>query len=734
MALLRYFETTRKSLNEITRASGNIINCTDSGEVFYDATDNIRFITTHIKIFQTLNDLNLTNIDNKHPDPNVIYVVTENRRFYIYDSISGEFESILSQDDAAEFINRWVGAIPAAIVKNNKRYAPMTIAKSVYTQDGDTVENKLNQLGVMTSSFENIQVTQYGKTFDIPVPFRDFFDVPHCMIVCIGTTMITPNRYSVKNNKITFLENIDIGRTINFFFMYTTKTHGNKITVDNIDGSSINRGTIQSDKLAKTSGSYLLNDSTSIATSAGLKGIYDLVAALCNEKNITVRCRASKVDEDKYELHMPNNFIDVLDGDIFCIKFDSDVSENAKITYKGKSYPIYTSSTTPIKENEICENDELYFQYNSTDGRFYVTNGMAYRIDQFNYNKVIDTETNIFSYDETTFLPGYDTLTVYLNGLRLIKKINYNINYKTKTITLNGFNARPGDTVEFVVDRINRTRATRNAASVDFLDMKEVKKIAADATNTLKLSVDSLIEKANEKIKNLQQASGEIKKTIDEQLDSYATKKYVGDELTNSLDEFNKKIDEIKNDNKSFHNDVNSSIDEKINKLESSKNEIILSCYPVGSIYMSVLSTNPHDLFGGEWTELPPGRCLMGEGMSSYGVKFENGTMGGDDSHIIKENELPSFKISGQTNFINDHQHLGWGENKWKITQAPYGFVDDVTGKYIGSASTDFDNYLMKSSPAGGHSHEINIDSVHENKPFKIIPPYFVVYMWRRVL
>lgn len=534
MALLRYYESTRAAINELTRAAGNVINCVDTGEIFYDVTDTVRFITTHIKVYQTLDDLKQYRDSlNGKIDANVVYVVANSKRFYIFNSLSGEFENILTQDDAADYINSWVGTIPAAIVKNNKRYAPMTVANTVYMQDGDTVEHKINQLGLMTSTFENIQVTEVGKTFDIPVPFRDFFNYPHCMIVCIGTTMITPNRYSVRDNKITFLDNIDIGRTINFFFMYNTKPGGNALAIENIDGANINRGTITVDKLNKVSNSYLLNDNSSIATSAGLKGIYDLIAALCNEKNITVRCTASKSGDTTYALHTPQGFTDLIDGDIMSIKFDSDVVHDGKITYNGHEYPIYTNSTTPIKDKEICANDELYFQFNASDNRFYVTNGMAYRMDQFTSNKIVERDGNIFSYEESGFLPGYDTLTVYLNGLKLIKNINYTIDYKAKTITLIGFNAKAGDTIEFVVDRINRTRATRDAASIDFLNMDELKEAANEVQAKLQKQINDLIEDMNKKIKDLQAADQKIRSDFDTTIKDYATKVLVDEKIAN---------------------------------------------------------------------------------------------------------------------------------------------------------------------------------------------------------
>ena len=534
MALLRYYETTRSLINEIDRAAGNIINCVDTGEILYDVSKDVRIITQHIKIYQTLEDLKAYRDSNNNKiNSNLVYVVANTKRFYIFNNLSGEFENILTQDDASNYINSWVGATPATIVKENKRYAPMSVANNIFMQDGDSVEHKINQLGLMTSSFENIQVTDTSKTFDIPVPFEEFFNYPHCMIITIGTTVITPNRYSIKDNKITFNEAVDIGRTINFFFMYNSKPGGNALAIENIDGANINNRSIPYTKLSKVSSSYLENDPTSIATSSGLKGLYDLIAALCNEKNITVRCIATKTEDASFKLTTPQGFTDLIDGDIMCIKFNSDVPANGKITYNGKEYPIYTSSTTAVKDKEICANDELYFQYNATDDRFYVTNGMAYRMDQFTYNKILDRDGDVFSYEESGFLPGYDTLTVYLNGLKLIKGVNYNIDYKAKAISLIGFEAKSGDTVEFVVDRINRTRATRDAASIDFLDTDALESAATEVQEKLQKELDDNTDNFNAKIKELETADDTLRKDIYNTLDDYTTKNLVDEKITN---------------------------------------------------------------------------------------------------------------------------------------------------------------------------------------------------------
>lgn len=41
------------------------------------------------------------------------------------------------------------------------------------------------------------------------------------------------------------------------------------------------------------------------------------------------------------------------------------------------------------------------------------------------------------------------------------------------------------------------------------------------------------------------------------------------------------------------------------------KTSQVLNAYPIGSIYMSVNSTNPGELFGGTWEQIQ-GRFLLG--------------------------------------------------------------------------------------------------------------------------
>lgn len=64
----------------------------------------------------------------------------------------------------------------------------------------------------------------------------------------------------------------------------------------------------------------------------------------------------------------------------------------------------------------------------------------------------------------------------------------------------------------------------------------------------------------------------------------------------------------------------------------------VLNAYPVGSIYMSVNSTNPGELFGGTWEQIQ-GRFLLGQG-SGYSA----GTVGGEADHALSDREMPSHR------------------------------------------------------------------------------------------
>lgn len=120
----------------------------------------------------------------------------------------------------------------------------------------------------------------------------------------------------------------------------------------------------------------------------------------------------------------------------------------------------------------------------------------------------------------------------------------------------------------------------------------------------------------------------------------------------------------------------------------------IVNPYPVGSIYMSVNSTSPASLFGGSWTQLQ-NRFLLGAGSS-----YTAGSTGGASAVTLTVDQIPS--------------HAHWGVYR------PSWYLHGQTGQASGVSDGTSNNQLYTDTTGGGKSHTN-------------MPPYLVVYMWKRV-
>lgn len=120
--------------------------------------------------------------------------------------------------------------------------------------------------------------------------------------------------------------------------------------------------------------------------------------------------------------------------------------------------------------------------------------------------------------------------------------------------------------------------------------------------------------------------------------------------------------------------------------------------YPVGSIYMSVNSTSPASLFGGTWEQLKD-RFLLGAGSS-----YSNGKTGGEATHTLTTAEMPSHNHNSnvRVQWYNDN-------NAW------------------GLQTTDIANSNFRIDSGAVYTSNTGSGQAHNN-----MPPYLVVFMWRR--
>lgn len=116
--------------------------------------------------------------------------------------------------------------------------------------------------------------------------------------------------------------------------------------------------------------------------------------------------------------------------------------------------------------------------------------------------------------------------------------------------------------------------------------------------------------------------------------------------------------------------------------------------YPVGAIYLSVTDANPASLFGGTWERIG-GRFLLGAD-STYAA----GSTGGEAARQLTTSEMPS------------HNHTLDNYN--------------TTGRATSSMT-------VQANDKKGYSGNVNTLYTGGNKARNDMPPYLVVYMWKRV-
>lgn len=128
--------------------------------------------------------------------------------------------------------------------------------------------------------------------------------------------------------------------------------------------------------------------------------------------------------------------------------------------------------------------------------------------------------------------------------------------------------------------------------------------------------------------------------------------------------------------------------------------------YPIGSIYISVNSTNPEVLFGGTWEQIQ-GRFLLGMN-SSYPV----GSTGGSKDAVV---------VAHTHNPANQSGYYGF------ITSASKAFTVGDMGTQSGSG-----RYYPYSTSAYDVSRNTQTGSTGVSGTDKNMPPYLAVAMWKR--
>ena len=181
----------------------------------------------------------------------------------------------------------------------------------------------------------------------------------------------------------------------------------------------------------------------------------------------------------------------------------------------------------------------------------------------------------------------------------------------------------------------------------------------------------------------------------------------------------------------------------------------LLAAWPIGSVYTSVLPANPSTLFGGTWVAIAAGRTLVGidAGDPDFDTAEE---MGGAKTVTLTEAQIPSHThVQNAHNHVQDaHTHTQNSHNHTQDAHShtiPVGATDDTAAPFdradagtnasganattatgtttaTNQAATATNQNATATNQAAAATNQSTGGSAAHNN----LPPYFVVYAWKR--
>lgn len=182
-----------------------------------------------------------------------------------------------------------------------------------------------------------------------------------------------------------------------------------------------------------------------------------------------------------------------------------------------------------------------------------------------------------------------------------------------------------------------------------------------------------------------------------------------------------------------------------------------LDAYPVGAIYLSMSATSPQALFGGTWAKLE-GRFLMcsdsshaagSTGGSNDAVVVSHTHSGESDTDGSHTHSISGggHSHSGSTSSEGRHNHRA-GSQAFMTSSGRFGYgsgsssapapsstinVTENAGSHSHSVTVNTSSsHSHTMTSAGGHYHNLTIDSAGQSGSNKNMPKYITVNAWQR--
>lgn len=374
------------------------------------------------------------------------------------DIVSFLCNNIIYADDINGFsynddISKVIDPLTKSVILRNKDgtiILPVTTMDNIFDDNGNTMEERLNS--ITRIAFDKIRIIaeedeQYEFAFEYPCQnYSDYIEVR------VNGTCIDNTEYYIINDidsdgnynsatlvfiNTTYIEN---GSKVDILFIFNSTINGSSNKIDVISGKILVNHSVPSSKIEKTSNSYMLNDPTSIATSAGLYNLYDKLSELVmnNYDNIIWGTDTSilntiiSVTTDKDFENLTGPFI---------INTIASCNKKSSVTFslRYNSEYIYTMDLkyvdgTTLKRGIPANRAISVLAYPDKAVAYIISGGLnGLKSTKYIY-RCIGQETEI-SYSDLNYNIG-DIITVYKNGIRLFEDLDYSVNIDAEKITL----------------------------------------------------------------------------------------------------------------------------------------------------------------------------------------------------------------------------------------------------------------------------------------------------------
>ena len=218
---MKFIETDRENSFYIDVVPGQVIYCEDTDETYLDTDEKSRIPIPNVVYLEKETDRDELPITLR----NRAYVVKESGIIYRYE---GVWYKILDPRTLICTVYKTDEYIPATLVKNDKKFAPRSLASCVYNDAGVAIGGEIeesNKLTLSKTKYVYVEATTEGqKVFKIPYPISDYDFRTNFMTVIIKNEVCVETRFTIRDDDYFVLndeeEGLKLGELVIFLFYY----------------------------------------------------------------------------------------------------------------------------------------------------------------------------------------------------------------------------------------------------------------------------------------------------------------------------------------------------------------------------------------------------------------------------------------------------------------------------------------------------------------------------------